>query len=103
METFAKKHGNSNYGNKPNAGENRGTTHWSKRRIVADDDLNKLQSLIVSRNIDLKTETQFKISNCECQGACMSNCVNSCEAACRNDCENGCRAACMTSCVNNLT
>lgn len=103
METLTQKHSNSSYGNKPNAEENRSTTHWAKRKIVTNDDLNKLQSLIVSGNVDLKNETQCEISNCECQGACMSNCVNSCEAACRNDCENGCRAACMTSCVNNLS
>lgn len=103
METLTQKHSNSSYGNKPNAGENRSTTHWAKRRIVTNDDLNKLQSLIVSGNVDLKNETQFKISNCKCQGACMANCVNSCEGNCVGGCEGKCKAACMSGCLNNLS
>ena len=82
METFAKKHGDSAYSHRPNAGEKSEHTHWSKRRIVADDDLNKLQSLIVSGNVDLKVETQFEISNCACQGACQAGCAGDCKSGC---------------------
>ena len=108
METFAKKHGDSTYSNKTKAGENRITTHWSKRRIVTDDDLNKLQSLIVSGNVDLKNEAQFEVSNCACQGACQSNCTGDCKggcggscfAYCQNDCTHGCDGSCKGGCAN---
>lgn len=107
METFAKKHGDSTYSNKTKAGENRLTTHWSKRRIVTDDDLNKLQSLIVSDNVDLKSEAQFEISNCACQaacqagcaGACKGGCMGGCAAMCQQDCAGACRGECMGGCA----
>ncbi|MBR1615568.1 MAG: hypothetical protein IJ673_08805 [Treponema sp.] len=106
METFAKKHGDSTYSNKTKAGEDRITTHWSKRRIVTDDDLNRLQSLIVSDNIDTNTVTQFEISNCACQGACQagcagdckSGCMGGCAAKCQNDCYSNCDASCKGGC-----
>lgn len=107
METFAKKHGDSTYSNKTKTGENRLTTHWSKRRIVTDDDLNKLQSLIVSGNVDLKVETKFEISNCPCQaacqagcaGSCMGGCMGGCAAMCQQDCAGACRGECMGGCA----
>ncbi|MCR5125106.1 MAG: hypothetical protein K6B43_07925 [Treponema sp.] len=103
MATLTNKYEGSAYTHNTGNIENRAPNQWSKRKIVADDDLNKLQSLIVSGNVDLKVETQFEISNCACQGACMSNCVNSCEGNCVGDCESGCKAACMQNCVNNLS
>lgn len=103
MKTLAQNYGDSAYSHKPTGGENFSPTHWSKRKIVSNDNLMKLQKLITLDNVNANDGIRTQVTNCECQGACQHNCLNGCEGNCVGDCENGCKAACMTNCVNNMS
>lgn len=92
---FTQNYGDSAYSHKPNGGENFSPTHWSKRKIVSNDNLMKLQKLISLDNVNANDEINIHETNCECRGACQSNCNDSCWGGCKGSCVAHCRDQCV--------
>ena len=91
MKTLAQNYGDSAYSHKPTGGENFSPTHWSKRKIVSNDNLMKLQKLISLDNVNANDEINIQDAKCECQAKCQQGCTDCCVSDCYHEYnENSC-------------
>lgn len=85
MKTLAQNYGDSAYSHKPTGGENFSPTHWSKRKIVSNDNLMKLQKLISLDNVNPNDEINIQETNCECRAMCEASCADCCVSDCYHE------------------
>ena len=85
MKTLAQNYGDSAYSHKPTGGENFSPTHWSKRKIVSNDNLMKLQKLISLDNVNANDTINIQDAKCECRAMCEASCADCCVEKCYHE------------------